>query len=435
MNPSFAPVELLLLKWTLLLALGWLTHGLLREKHSRWRLILWRSVLCFGLVLPLTALVSFPVLRVPIFSATAAVPETPEILPAAAVGNSTPTVIPNLNSSAKPVAASASANSAKVSPLPSATKPIRWESLLLSLWIFGAAFAGLRLARLQWQLARIRRDSRAVESAMQNQARELQAGLGMKRAVSVRVSGAVTSPFACGLWRPTIMLPENLVATLPSGEISALLAHEIAHFHRHDLFWCVGWRWMQAAFWFHPLIWKIPAAHNLACEQEADRMAASQLADRVGYPQLLARLALRVLALPEVETKLVLSGSSQIAQRIAHLKKENSGAWRWYHSLAGFALVAILFLVVTGCEFSRRNTSAEFPSSAEFKKVLIVVQDADGQPIAGATIKPYGFRVQGVRRVDAYGWNPKPFGPPLEVTTDSEGRAWLKYPVVAFPEE
>jgi hypothetical protein len=198
----------------------------------------------------------------------------------------------------------------------------------------------------------------------------------------------------------------------------------------------VGWRWMQAAFWFHPLVWKIPAAHNLACEQEADRLAAGQLADRAGYPQLLARLALRVLALPAVETKLVLNGGSQIAQRLLHLKKEKAGEWRWHHSLAGFALAAILFLTATGCKFSKSDSpAATFPSSAEFKKVLIVVQDADGKPIAGATIKPHGFRVQGVRRVDGYGWNPKQFGPPEKVTTDSEGRAWLKYPVVAIPEE
>ena len=436
MNPSLSPVELLLIKWTLLLALGWLAHWRLREKHSRWRLILWRSLLCFGLVLPLTSLVSFPVLHVPIFPSTAAAPETPEIFLAAAAGNSAPVVTPNLNSPAKPVAASATLKAITPSPLPVAVRAIRWKSLLLWLWIFGAAFAGLRLARLQWQLALIRQASRAGESALENRARELQTGLGMKRAVSVRVSDAVTSPFACGLWRPTIMLPKNLLAALPSGEISALLAHEIAHFRRHDLFWCVGWRWMQAAFWFHPLVWKIPAAHNLACEQEADRMAAGQLADRAAYPQLLARLALRVLALPAVETRLVLNGGSQIAQRLKHLQKENAGAWRWHHSLAGFALAGLLFLVAAGCEFSKSNSAAAaFPSAGEFKKVLIVVQDTDGQPIAGATIKPYGFRVQGVRHVDAYGWYLKQFGSPDIFTTDSEGRAWVNYSVVAIPEE
>jgi hypothetical protein len=55
-----SPVPAILLKWTALLALGWTAHGLLRRSHARWRLILWRSILCFGLVLPLTRLVAMP---------------------------------------------------------------------------------------------------------------------------------------------------------------------------------------------------------------------------------------------------------------------------------------------------------------------------------------------------------------------------------------
>ena len=48
-----SPVFIFLCKWTVLLALGWTAHGLLRSRDARWRLILWRSVLCFGLALPL----------------------------------------------------------------------------------------------------------------------------------------------------------------------------------------------------------------------------------------------------------------------------------------------------------------------------------------------------------------------------------------------
>lgn len=436
MNSTFSPVSGWLLKWTLLLALGWTAHWLLREQHSRWRLILWRSILCFGLVFPLTPFVPLPVLRIPIFSSAAPSPELPESFPAVATGNPTPSVNQNFNSPAKPTEISAAEKNGRIIPLPPDAKPIRWASLLLLLWGLGAVLAGGRLVRLQWQLARIRQTSRSAASALANQARALQEKLGIKPPVNLRVSDSVTSPFACGLWRPIIMLPHHLVDELSASEIAALLAHELAHFRRHDLFWCVGWRWMQTLFWFHPLVWKIPAAHNLACEQEADRIAAGQLADHASYPQLLARLALRVLALPAVETRLVLNGSSQIAQRLVHLKKNTADAWRWSHSLAGFALVAMLFLVATGCELSKTNPPAAMaPVAAEFKKVLIVVQDEAGQPIAGATIKPHGFRVKGVRAVDAHGWNPKQFGPPEIVTTDDQGRAWLKYPVVAIPEE
>jgi len=171
----------------------------------------------------------------------------------------------------------------------------------------------------------------------------------------------------------------------------------MAHLRRHDLAWCVAWCWMKAVCWFHPLVWAVPAVHNLACEQEADRVAAGQLADQDSYAQMLARLALRVLALPVVETKLTLNGSSQIARRLNHLGQKGMGAWTWRHSVTGFGLVGMLFLMTAGCEFSKANAPGLKKSATpEFKKVLVVVQDEDGKPIEGATVLPGGFRVKGI---------------------------------------
>ncbi|MDR3458616.1 MAG: M56 family metallopeptidase [Verrucomicrobiae bacterium] len=436
-SPLPLVVVTVLIKWTLLLALGWTAHWRLREKHSRWRLILWRSLLCFGLILPLTAFVPLPVFHIPVRYAPAPVPELPDlVLSATVAGTPMSAGNPATGPAVKPAGLNAVQKIPAATPAPQIAKKIPWANLLLLLWGLGAAFAGARLVRLQWRLARIRQASRAVDFLLQNQMQNIQARLGMKRKITVRVSDAVMSPFACGLRQPVILLPEKLVQELPPDEISALLAHELAHFQQHDLFWCVGWRWVQTLCWFHPLVWKIPAAHNLACEQEADRIASSQLGNDAAYPQLLARLALRVLALPAVETQLVVNGSSQIAQRLMHLKNDAPDAWKRRHSVAGFALAGLLFVLATGCELSKNNpATANFPSTMEYKQVLVVVQDKDGRPLAGATIKPFGYRVQGVRQVDGHGWDTNRFGPVVKATTDDEGRAWIKYPVVAIPEE
>jgi hypothetical protein len=233
-----------------------------------------------------------------------------------------------------------------------------------------------------------------------------------------------------------IMLPQKLVQHLPSDEIAALLAHEIAHFRHNDLFWCVAWRWTQAVFWFHPLVWKIPAAHKLACEQEADRIASDQFQNRGLYSQLLARLVLRVLTVPGLETQLALNGTSQIARRLIHLKQSNAGAWTWRHSAAGFGLAVVFLLVVAGCEFSKvSQTETNTKATTEFKNVLVLVQSEDGKPIEGATVLPDGFRVKGLHSADAYHWGPKQFGGPVKAITDHDGKAYVKYPVMGIPEE
>ena len=165
---------------------------------------------------------------------------------------------------------------------------------------------------------------------------------------------------------------------------------------------------MKAVCWFHPLVWQVPTAHSLACEQEADRVASGQVADEDSYSRLLARLSLRVLALPAMETKLTLNGSSQIASRLNHLAQKGISAWNWRHTTAEFGLVGTLFLMTAGCDFSNSSSdTSNDPATVKFKEVAVVVQDEDGKPIEGATVLPDGFRVKGIHGADAYGWNKK----------------------------
>jgi beta-lactamase regulating signal transducer with metallopeptidase domain len=430
------PILVVLAQWTVLFALGWIAHWLLRERHSRWRLILWRGILCTGLLVPVTQFVPVHVFQIPVYKTSAALLEISRPFPVTAVDNSIQKDKPITQAPTK----STEANTPAKNPTPvlhqSVSRPVPWLYVLPTIWGLVAVFAGFRLVRLQLQLNRLRRRSFPAGAKLCARASDVQRRLGIKRKIDIRVSDFIASSFACGLLKPAILLSHRLALELPSDEISALLAHEIAHFRRHDLFWCVGWRWMQAVFWFHPLVWKIPAVHNLACEQESDRMASEQIDNRANYSQLLARLALKVLALPAVETQLVLNGTSQIARRIDHLKREKKGNWNWRYSAAGFGLVGLLFIIATGCQISKGSpVEASAPKNTKFEKVLVVVQDPDGKPIEGATISPTGFRVKGIHGADAYNWKMNDSGPPEKATTDKDGKAWVKYPVMGIPDE
>lgn len=436
MNPTVMPALMMLLKCTLLLAFGWLANWLLRARHSRWRLILWRSLLGFVLLVPVLPLLPLPAFKITIHNAADSPAGSPALFPTAASNPIAAKDKPLLKSEAKTAGANIAANQTIHSLSAPAIRSIPWTRALLLVWMLGAAFASLRLAKIQLQLSHLRRASHQADPILERLASIIRTRLGVRRKITVRVSDITSSPFACGLWRPLILLPQKLVQELPPDEISALLAHEFGHFRRHDLFWCVGWRWMQALLWFHPLVWRIPASHALACEQEADRIASGQLTDRDSYPQLLARMAMRVLELPAVETQLVLNGTAQITQRLLHLKQRNSGVWTWRQSFAAFCLASVLFLVATGYSVSQVSaTDATIPAKTEFKTVLAVVQDEDGNPIEGASITPDGYRVKGIHSADAYGWNSKLFGPPEKCLTDKDGKAWLKYPVVSIPDE
>jgi beta-lactamase regulating signal transducer with metallopeptidase domain len=426
-----APGVVVFCKWTLLLALGWVAQALLRERHSRWRVLVWRSIFCFTLLLPLWCFVPISTVTIPLADS-----------PAADVSSSEPLALAD---SVRPapggqaIRAEQQISAGTISKRPVAKgfgvslAPNSWQRFFLIGWGVGVVFGSVRLVRLHIQLARIRQRAERAGGELERQVREIQADLGISRAIEIRLSEAITSPFACGVFRPMILLPCSL--SLSSNDLSVLLRHEIAHFRRHDLIWCVSWRWLSVVGWFHPLVWKVPAAHSLACEQEADRIASSASADRSDYAQVLARLTLRVLALPPVETRLTMNGAAQVTQRLKHLQR-SVGAWTWKHTAIALALAVGFYLLVGGSQLSEKQSSgAKGPTSITFKQLLVVVQDESGKPVEGATIVPDGFRVKGPRRVDGHGWNTYLFGPPEKVTTDREGKALVKYPVEAVPDE
>ena len=428
-----SPVLIFLGKWTVLLALGWAAHGGLLRQHARWRRLLWRSLLGFSLLLPLAAFLPLPVFTIPVYAP--AVPARVEVALAPAPENEPPaaslTAMP-ANGSPPQMTVPVGSQAAFAAPALAVPQPFSWAQLGLLIWVFGGVMGAARLGWLQIRLRRLRRQSRPADATWHQLAQTIQRELNVRQPVAIRLSSVIQSPFVCGLWQPVILLPQSLAITLSPTETMALLRHEIAHLRGHDLIWCNAWRWLQVIAWFHPLVWAIPAAHNLACEQEADRLASGPTEDRATYAQLLAQVALRVLTPPAVETRLTLNGSAQIVRRLQHLQRPG-GDWKTGYSVLGFCLALALFILSVGCEFARTNPPA--PVAAEFNRVLIQVQDADGHPLAGASVHPFGFRVKGPRNVDAYGWITNHFGTPETVFTDTDGKAWLKYPVMGFPDE
>jgi beta-lactamase regulating signal transducer with metallopeptidase domain len=424
-----APLVILLLKWSILLALAWILHGLMRRRDARWRLILWRTVLCLGVSLPFVYLAPLPMLEIPVSSTAKPTFEPrlsspPETRPGKAFE------APPIEQRLDPTLASTSAKPPQPTHASRIIRPRRAE-LFGWLWFLGFACAGLRLARFSAHLSRLRRETAPGSPSLQEMVQHIRRELGVHAPVSIGHSDQVCSPFVCGVFKPAILLPAKL--SLSAEEMTALLRHEIAHLRRHDLAWNCGWRWMKAICWFHPLVWAIPAAHNLACEEEADRVASGQVKDNAAYAKVLAAIAWRVIALPAVETELALNATSHLVQRLNHLMTGRAGAWTRRQSILACAISGLLALVAGGWNLTPSHAAdAKQAAGTKQSELLIVVEDEEGQPVEGAIVRPYAFRVKGPKSVDHYGWD-RATRPRL--VTDQKGRARLSYPVEAFPKE
>ncbi len=338
MNPDWLqwlvelpPMADILVKVTVLLAIGWMGHFTLRRANPRWRALLWRGVAVGLVVVPLLT-VSLPKWRVPVAPAREARPPV-----VAAVEDFTPAA-----NAAAPVAAPAPMRGSPPAsppfpiattspePAPVESRPhfsfVAWASehaaaLGVGAWLAVAiAFAARFL--VGWR--RVRRmvaSAAAVPSALQAACDETSRDLGAPRRVAVRISGQLSSPFLTGLRRPVLILPARMAQPDYSTELRSILAHELSHLRSNDLLWGYVLQWLSVIFWFHPLVWRMRTVHASACEEVSDAITAHFLGDARAYSRTLARVALDIVSCPPAFGGIPMARVSEISRRLMALRR------------------------------------------------------------------------------------------------------------------
>ena len=93
------------------------------------------------------------------------------------------------------------------------------------------------------QAARLRVFARAPRARLQGtlgeEYRNLAIGLGVYRIPPLTISEEVPAPMAVGIKNPASLLPARIVGRLSGDELKTVLAHELAHCQRGDL-WLNG---------------------------------------------------------------------------------------------------------------------------------------------------------------------------------------------------
>lgn len=149
----------------------------------------------------------------------------------------------------------------------------KWPMCVLGLWLAGA-IAGIALVLVRftlfiaWHRRGLSRPTAHLDATIERLCKELK----IRSPVRIHVSDRPVGPAVIGLLRPAILLPATLVENRKPNEIEPLLAHELIHIRRGDLWWSMLQTLATSLFWFHPLVWfaskKLTQESERCCDEE-----------------------------------------------------------------------------------------------------------------------------------------------------------------------
>ncbi|MFK7778014.1 MAG: carboxypeptidase regulatory-like domain-containing protein [Gimesia sp.] len=185
---------------------------------------------------------------------------------------------------------------------PPARQSSMW--LLLTPWIVALYAAGVALMFARLIVSSIRANrlrSHAViitDGPLVDVLRSLSKQWSMKVVPILARAEQVIVPKVVGIARPTILLPASAITGLSTEELELILAHELAHVRRYDMWVNLLQRFAETILFFNPALWylnrRISILREYCCDEMACRVSSNTLPEfetRVRYATTLLRIA------------------------------------------------------------------------------------------------------------------------------------------------
>ncbi|MEM7244715.1 MAG: M56 family metallopeptidase [Acidobacteriota bacterium] len=340
----------ILLKVTLLFALGGLAATLARRTSAARRHLAWSASLMGAIVLPAVVLlgptweVTLPLPSwVPVRTApTAAIPAShvgDEHRPALQAGWTAagaslelPDRVVTQESSALGTGQVAPASTWSPSAL----------GLCLGAWAVGALVLLGRLALSHVRAHRLVRRARPVGDGTVPVG--LTALADLSRTVRLRESDDVSVPMTCGTLRPVVVLPTGF-ASWSEDRRELVLLHELAHVKRLDCLTQAIAKVSRALYWFHPLSWFAERQLRHEAEHAADDRVLAQGTRASDYAEHLLAIVRSLSPRRSPSMASVSMSGSSIEKRLSAILDPNRSR---RSALGLFGLVALVGLISLG---------------------------------------------------------------------------------------
>ncbi|MCA9018670.1 MAG: carboxypeptidase regulatory-like domain-containing protein, partial [Planctomycetaceae bacterium] len=187
-------------------------------------------------------------------------------------------------------------------------------------------------------------------------------------AVRLLVSSQVRTPVMWGLWRPTIVIPAELLTKSNRAELRWCLAHEWSHVLRRDIGTLLLANLVKLLCFYQPAYWWLRRRLILNQDFLADAFAAQQGESTEDYAAFLVSLA-RAIDQPKLAGTLgIRDRRSQLLQRVSMLVKSTQPLLLNYRRLPAFAIIVSALLIAGGLSVLRLGAAPPDEKKAASEK-------------------------------------------------------------------
>jgi len=246
-------------------------------------------------------------------------------------------------------------------------------AVLLLKWISGWTSA-LRMAKTAEEIT----EGREVDALLQ-----AESDACMQSPVRLLLSSAGMEPAIFGILRPVLLWPAGLSDRLDDTQIKAIMAHEIEHVRRRDNLTFAMHAFVEALFWFHPLIRWMSARLS----EERERACDEQVLAQNARPEAYAESILKVCSFCMKPATACVSGVSgaDLKQRIVRIMTERSGTAL---SVGRKCLLSIVALVLVAAPIGFGVLHGQSAPAASAQQTTGYAITTDLPKYEVATVKP-----------------------------------------------
>lgn len=193
-----------------------------------------------------------------------------------------------------------------MAPPPIPIIPLSWQGILFLLWLTVVIAMGLLLLQRAAFVRGLVAQAKEADDSTTKLLEDCCKHMRVRRKIGLKVSANATSPAVCGLFRPVVLVPENLVPSLNSNQLHVVLLHELAHIKRGDLWLNLAQTILQIIHFYNPLLWLANAIIRRAREQAVDDTVLVVMGEKAEqYPQTLLEVAKLVFRRPALSLRLI----------------------------------------------------------------------------------------------------------------------------------